>query len=405
MSAGKQWGALWLVCLVVLSTAAFARQSDGAKTERPTLTQPLLCWWRTSTGAVRIGEVFSIVLTCALVETPDVTVVAKTEELEPSAIRLQPFEITGGARRQDLVTNEQRFIQYEYRARLISENQFGKDASLPELKITYSVRQRVEANPRSLEGREQTYRLTPMTIRVLSLVPANAVDIRDATRHTFEDVERERSLAGVWRILSVVFLAFAALPVLFAGVRLRERRRSGGAAQTRVAVDDVAILRQAGRELATIARARDETGWSDDLILRLTTTLRIISAYALGLPVRQLPSTMATEATAGQLTVRRGWRRTPVIVPAWVTPLRVAEERARRSSGTRTFDDLEELESMLTRVTEARYGRAPGAADAVFDETLTVATRVLRGLKIENLWLVKQVRAAAKLTAPSGWRA
>ncbi len=112
MSAGKQWGALWLVCLVVLSTAAFAWQSDGAKTERPTLTQPLLCWWRTSTGAVRIGEVFSIVLTCALVETPDVTVVAKTEELEPSAIRLPPFEITGGARRQDLVTNDQRFIQY-----------------------------------------------------------------------------------------------------------------------------------------------------------------------------------------------------------------------------------------------------------------------------------------------------
>jgi hypothetical protein len=405
MSAGKQWIALSLLSLVVLSTAAFAGQGDGAMTQTPTLTQPLLCWWRTSTGAVRIGEVFSVVLTCALLETPELTVVPKTEELEPSAMRLQPFEITGGARRQDLVTKDQRFIQYEYRARLISENQFGKDVSLPELKITYSVRQRAEANARSLEGREQTYRLTPMTIRVLSLVPANAVDIRDATRHTFEDVEQERSLAGVWRIASMVLLAFAALPALFAVVHLRERRRSRGPAQARVAVADASILRQAGRELSSIARARDETGWNDELILRLTTTLRIISAYALGLPVRQLPSTMAADATAGQFTVKRGWRRTPIIVPAWVTPRRLAEARAgRASSASGHVDDLEELESMLTRVTTARYGRAFAANDA-FDETLTSARRVLRRLKLENLWVVKQVRAAARLAAPANWRA
>ena len=80
----------------------------------------------------------------------------------------------------------------------------------------------------------------------------------------------------------------------------------------------------------------------------------------------------------------------------------VAEERARRaSSGAGNFV-LEELETVLTRVTEARYGRPPAPADAVFDETLTFARRVLRELKVENLWLVKKVRAAAKLTAPAG---
>ena len=57
---------------------------------------------------------------------------------------------------------------------------------------------------------------------------------------------------------------------------------------------------------------------------------------------------------------------------------------------------------VLTRVTEARYGRTLAPADAVFDETLTFARRVLRELKVENLWLVKKVRAAAKLTAPAG---
>ena len=36
---------------------------------------PLQCWWRTSAGAIRIGEQFSIVLTCAVLETDAATVV------------------------------------------------------------------------------------------------------------------------------------------------------------------------------------------------------------------------------------------------------------------------------------------------------------------------------------------
>jgi hypothetical protein len=353
MRASKQWIALWLV---VLTTATGAGQREGEPAVEPPRGDPLRCWWRTSTGAVRIGEVFAVVLTCALQETADLTVVAQTEGLEPSAIRLQPFEITGGARRQDLLTPTHRFLQYEYQARVLSDTQFGKDVSLPELKLAYRVRRRVEGNPVPLEGREQTYLLSPLTIRVLSLVPATATDIRDATQRTFEAIERERSVAGLWRIASGVLVALAALPAVFAVVRLRERRRAGRAAQTHpVHIDDAAILRHAGRELAAIARAREEAGWTDDLARRLTTTLRILSAYALGLPVRQRATTQAPDPTAGHLTVRRGWRRAPIIVPAWVTPRQVAEARARRAaSGAGPVDDLEALETGLTRLTEAR---------------------------------------------------
>jgi len=33
-------------------------------------TDPIQCWWRTSAGAVRVGEAFSVVLTCAVLEDP-----------------------------------------------------------------------------------------------------------------------------------------------------------------------------------------------------------------------------------------------------------------------------------------------------------------------------------------------
>jgi hypothetical protein len=36
---------------------------------------PIRCWWRTSTGAVRIGETFSVVLTCAVLQNEAVQVI------------------------------------------------------------------------------------------------------------------------------------------------------------------------------------------------------------------------------------------------------------------------------------------------------------------------------------------
>src|SRR5713101_1838061 len=106
-------------------------------------TDPLQCWWRTSTGAVRVGEPFTVVLTCAVLETDDATVVADQTRLEPSVVQFAPFEVLGGAHGADLRTDQRRFFQYEYRLRLIAENLFGRDVSLPETKISYRVQTHV----------------------------------------------------------------------------------------------------------------------------------------------------------------------------------------------------------------------------------------------------------------------
>src|SRR5437667_8749102 len=136
---------------------------------------PLQCWWRTSAGAIRVGEPFSVVLTCAVLETEAATVVVDQSRLEPSVVQFAPFEVLGGSHGADLRTDQRRFFQYEYRMRLIAENQFGKDVSLPETKLSYHIQSSV-GQKTSLQGRDQSYILPPLSLRVLSLVPADATD-------------------------------------------------------------------------------------------------------------------------------------------------------------------------------------------------------------------------------------
>src|SRR6185369_5493763 len=149
---------------------------------------PLQCWWRTSAGAIRVGEQFTIVLTCAVLETEAATVVVDQSRLEPSVVQFAPFEVLGGSHGADLRTDQRRFFQYEYRLRLIAENVFGKDVALPETKLSYHVQSRV-GQKTSLQGRDQAYLLPPQSIRVMSLVPADAADIRDTSAETFTDID------------------------------------------------------------------------------------------------------------------------------------------------------------------------------------------------------------------------
>ena len=53
---------------------------------------PIRCWWRTSASAVRVGEPFTVVLTCAVVENEATTVVPDQSRLEPAraSVRVGP---------------------------------------------------------------------------------------------------------------------------------------------------------------------------------------------------------------------------------------------------------------------------------------------------------------------------
>ncbi len=75
---------------------------------------PIRCWWKTDRTAVRVGERFAVVLTCASIETGPTTVVPNVSQMEGGAIQLAPFEVVGSTRRADVVVTPWRYVQFEY---------------------------------------------------------------------------------------------------------------------------------------------------------------------------------------------------------------------------------------------------------------------------------------------------
>src|SRR6185436_3071757 len=128
----------------------------------------------------------------------------------------------GGSHGADLRTDLRRFFQYEYRMRLIAENQFGKDVALPETKLSYHVQSRVGQNA-AIQGREQGYVLPALSVRILSLVPGDATDIRDTPAETFADLDQRAFRANLFKIVGGVLFVLAGLLALLALVRLFSR--------------------------------------------------------------------------------------------------------------------------------------------------------------------------------------
>lgn len=380
--------------LVLALYAAGGLSAAGQTVE----TDPLQCWWRTSAGAVRVGETFSVVLTCAVLETDAATVVVEQSKLEPSVVQFAPFEVLGGQHGADLRTELRRFFQYEYRLRLIAEGQFGKDVPLPETKLTYRVQSRV-GQKTSIQGRDQTYVLPAQSVRVLSLVPADAGDIRDASAETFADLDQRAFRANLLIVIGGVLFALAALLALLAAVRLFARLRKPAAAVNRL-VSDAAILRAAGRELSAVQRDREGAGWTVELAGRALTALRVAAAYALGRPVARTPvvsppSSVVSPAVAGNgdgvLTVRTGWlRRKQVAVSGAATTRSIASERARGLGTARRAALLESLDRALGQFTGAQYGRAETIDDAALDEALSSGRTAVRRVALEQTWVMRK---------------
>src|ERR1051326_2926515 len=142
---------LLAACGTLAAATALAQQQT-----QTTTADPIQCWWRTSAGAVRVGEPFTLVLPSAVLGTGDVKVVPDQSKLEPAVVQFAPFEVTGGAHGVDLRTDDRRFFQYEYKLRVIAENLFGKDVALPETKLNYRVQSKTGQGT-SIEGRDQVY--------------------------------------------------------------------------------------------------------------------------------------------------------------------------------------------------------------------------------------------------------
>jgi hypothetical protein len=378
---------------------------------------PVQCWWRTSAGAVRVGEVFSVVLTCAVQDGAAAKAVLDEGPLSPTAVQLPPFEVMSGTHYADLRADGRRFFQYDYRVRVINEDLFGKDVALPELKLSYRVQTHV--NGTTVEGIEKNYLLPALSVRVLSLVPANATDIRDSTSSTFGDIEDRVFKADLQITAGGVLLGFAGLAVLIAlvsaAVRLRADRSSG---RGRDVMSDLDVLRSVDAELTRIDREHHAGGWTPALASRLLTALRVVASFALSSPSfggRELRSERQGARTAqgqglmdGQLVVRGGWMRGKrAIVTAAATPLDLSREMATAAAAPIAAaavlrrSMLEDLHRVLARLTAVHYGRGSGLADVLdagLDEALEVGHRVIKRLKAERGWSVRTVKAATRAT-------
>ena len=379
----------WLVLLAAGGSPAAAQQTG--QTEQ---TDPVQCWWKTSAAAVRVGEPFAVVLTCAVVETDAATVIVDETRLEPGVVQFAPFEVMGGTHGADLRSGVRRFFQFEYRLRLIAENQFGKDVALPETKLSYHVQSRVGQGA-ALQGRDQTYLLPPQSVRILSIVPADAGDIRDASTETFGDLDQRAFRANLFVVVGGVLLTLAGLVALFAVVRLVQRFRKPSTSAVRL-ITDAAILRGVGRELRAIARERGDAGWTAALAGRALAAVRIVGTYVMGRRASYMPAGAEGIAEEGRVILKIGWPRgRRLAISGSVTPQGVALERARTYArpNARRDAQLETLGQALSVLTAAQYGRDAALDDTGLDEALASGARLKRRMMFEQTWPMKRLAA------------
>lgn len=339
------------------------------------------CWRRVSRNAVSVGERFTMDLTCRIVETDAARTVPDQAALEPETIDVAPFEVLDGEHYEDIRTGPYRFLQYRYTLRVIDESSFGEDIEIPALDLTYRIERRIGDDP-ALVGRELRYVLGPEPVRVLSLVPDTAVDIRDLPPASFGDAQarvfRANMLALLAALCGVVAVGLVAL-----GVVRVARERGGGAVRVDSRLPLPRIVHRALSELTRVQHTTVERGWSMDSVSQVLTALRVAGSVAVSQPVAQTTVDADTPARDGQLRLRHGLLRpkTAVIssgLTAAAMTRRLEQMRAGRArdADTELVDDLGRAMAVFTSARYSRNGSLP--TDALTRELDTGIARLTR---------------------------
>ena len=323
---------------------------------------PITCWWRTSTSAVQTGQSFGLTLTCAVVETEANKVVADFSKLDPTVVQLPPFEVLGGTHSGDLVTPGKRFFQYDYRLRLIAEDAFGNDVAVPPLEISYRIESKI-AGGDTTQGRDQSYSLPRASVRLISLVPDDTSDIREAPAAQFGAVENRDSRANLMQTVAGVLFGLAGVVVIVMLIGML-RRKAPQSAAAAAHMAPRTILRAVSKELDEVQRA-SRGGWTQELAGRALAALRIAGAYATNRSVGQRPAAAGETPLDGVLVVR-SFGRGDVFVSGSATPESSAFANAPAG-----------LADALRTLTVSRYGRME-KFDSMADEAIHMAMRVTK---------------------------
>ncbi|MCC6988768.1 MAG: hypothetical protein IT181_07205 [Acidobacteria bacterium] len=352
---------------------------------------PVQCWWRSSSGAIRIGEIVDVVLTCAVLESATVTAVPDESRLTVASVQLTPFEIVDGAHPPDVRQGDRRFIQYRYRLRIINPDAIGRDVKTPPLAIPYRLQSRVGGTA-TLAGRDLAHQMPQLIFRVVSQVPADADDIRDSADASFAEIEALRFRANAFNVAAMVLTALGAATALSllapAFGLLRTKRRS-----LAHRMSDRLVLSHAAGVLGDRLDGARGGGWTPEALAEAHTAARVVAAMATGLGARELSLGAAAVMPEGRLVVRRRFRRQAAAVTAHVTTAMVAKAMAALppDASAATRSRLEQLRDVLTALTRAQYG-AEGAFDATaVDEAVTSARDIGAAM------------AREQLTSPRAW--
>ena len=322
-------------------------------------TDPIECWWKTDRSAVRVGEHFMLTLTCAVLDTERIRVVVDESGLAPSALHLVPFDIVDGRRFRDIQNAPRRFFQHQYTMRVLGEEFFGKEITLPRLQLTYRVQNSLQGGS-ALAVREAQYSLNPVPIRVLSLVPAGAGEIRDTPAESFGDVERRLFQSNVLLIVAGVAFVLAVLMAALLLLRTAVKRGALVSARHRPVPSRV-VLRAASQELAAVRAASQRQGWNSELAGRAASALRLAGAVALSREVGQKDVSRDVVPGEGQVSASHGFRNLrgrKVMLSAATTPA-----TAVTNGATGAVPHWQALSDALARFSAARY-RRPTAASA-----------------------------------------
>src|SRR5687768_7566877 len=332
-----------LISIVLLSGGVLCAQAPSARTQVPSPkpqvpvdmveVEPITCWWRTSVTAIRTAEPFDLRLTCSVVETDTNRVVADFSKLDPTVVQLPPFEVLGGTHAADLTRPGKRFFQYDYRLRLLSEDLFGGDVPIPPLEISYRIESQV-AGGDTAQGREQTYHLPRTSVRLISIVPDDTSDIREAPAAAFTRIEDRDSRANLLQtIATVLFVLAAVIAVMMLVGMVRRKSKSEAVVHARLA--GRTVLGVVSRELDDVQRAS-----------RALAALRIASTYAIGRTVGQRLAKLDEMPVDGELVVSGPFGRGRAFVSGSATTEAASVALAPHG-----------LADALKTLTTARYGR------------------------------------------------
>jgi hypothetical protein len=355
---------------------------------RPGGIDPIRCWWQSSAGAITIGESFDVVLTCAVIETESMQVVPDESRLGVASIQMAPFEILGGSHPEDAHRLQRRFFQYHYQLRLISADAIGRDVNVPALAIPYRVHTRV-GPAAALEGRDLTYLMPALPIKVLSLVPKEAVDIRDGSDASLGAVDSLRFRSSLFQILAIALGAIAAVMAVVALIPLARGTRKTGVVESD-RLPDRAVASYAARALTDAQAAAAGEGWTDEAVAKALASVRVIAALAIRQPVSEKALAAAAPVPEGRLAVSHGrirTRRVSVSSPVTAADVAVFGSKLDDTVSLTHRHHLEGLQSALSELTAALYRQTPARDAATLNEAVRHALEVANDLQRDrNAW-------------------